>query len=120
MAVEVPLLIHVWPDVSGNETKRFQASLSGHLRAWFLQVLRSSMPMGTTKGTEMQLQVVVSSHGVGTMDFGSPKEVAVTTFVSAEKLSARKSGPHFAHASHVEGALEKCTRTRVHKHSLDV
>ena len=108
MAVNVPLLVNIWPDISGNETKRFQASLSGHLRAWFLQVLRSSMPMRTAKSTEMQLQVVVRSHGVGTMDFGSPKKVAVPTFVSAEKLGARKGSPNFAHAFHVKGALNKC------------
>ena len=64
--------------------------------------------MSAAEDTEMQLQVVVGSHGVGAMDFGSSKEVPVTAFVSAEKLSARKGSPYFAHAFHVEGALKKC------------
>ena len=107
MPVNVPLLVAIWPDISRDKTQRFQASLGGHLRAQFLQVLRSTMPMGTAKGTEMQLQVVVRSHGVGAMDLGCPEKVAVTTFISTEKLSTRISSPHFAHAPHVEGALDE-------------
>ena len=105
MTVNVPLFVDVWPDISRDEAQSFQACLSGLIRARFLQILRSTMPMGAAKGTEVQLQVVVCSHGVGAMNFGCSKEVPVTTFISTEKLSARKCGPNFAHASHVEGAL---------------
>ena len=82
MQVDVPLLIAIWPDISRDETQSLQASLSGQIKARFLQVLRSTMPMGTAKGAEMQLQVVVRRHGVGAMDFGCPEEVSVTTFIS--------------------------------------
>ena len=61
--------------------------------------------MRTTKGTEMQLQVKVGSHGMGTMDFGSSKKVPVATFVSAEKFGVREGGTNFANTFHVEGTF---------------
>ena len=108
MKVDMPLFVNVRPDIPGDETKRFKASLSRHLRAGFLQVLRSAMPMRATECAEVQLQVEMCGHGMGPMDSGSPKKVTVFTFVSTEKLSSRKASPNFAHASHVEGALNKC------------
>ena len=108
MTVDMPLFVNIRPDILSNKTKRFKASLGRHLRARFLQVLRSAMPMRAKESAEMQLQVEMRGHGVGTMDFGSPGKVAVPTFVSAEKLGTRKGSPDFAHAFHVEGALDKC------------
>ena len=70
-----------------------------------MQILRSTVSMGTAKDTEMQLQMVVGSRGVGAMHFGSSKKVPVATFVSAEKFGVREGGTNFANTFHVEGTF---------------
>jgi hypothetical protein len=107
ITVNMLLLVNIRPNIVSDEAKSLQASLRRHFRAGFLQVLGSTMPMRSTKGAEVQLQMKLCGHGVGGMDFGSPKQIVVATFVSAEKLSPRKAGPYFAHAFHVKSAFDE-------------
>ena len=105
--VNMLLLVAIRPNPSSNEPQGFQASFSGHMGTRSLQVLGSLMPMGSTKGTEVELQLEVGCHGVRGMHFGGSKEVVVPTLVCAEKFGARESGPNLSHAFHVEGTFKE-------------
>ena len=107
MPFHMLLLIAIWSNPLSDEPQGFQASFGGHMRARPLKVLGSLMPMGSTEGAEVELQLEVGCHGVRGMHFGGPKEVVVPTFISAEKFGAREGGPNLSHAFHVKGTLKK-------------
>ena len=107
MPFNMLLLIAIWSNPLSDEPQGFQASFSGHMRARPLKVLGSLMPMGSTEGAEVELQLEVGCHGVRGMDFGGPEEVVVPTLISAEKFGARESGPNLSHAFHVKGTLKE-------------
>ena len=68
------------------------------------------MPMGSTEGAEVELQLEMGCHGVRGMDFGGPEEVVVPTLISAEKFGTRESGPNLSHAFHVKGTHSRKAR----------
>ena len=103
----MPLLVDVWPGSSGDESERLKACFGDHLWAGLLQVLGPMVPMSPAAGAKVQLEVVMSGHDMGSMDFGGIKQIVAITLVSAEELDSREAGANFAHALHVKGRLDE-------------
>jgi hypothetical protein len=103
----MPLLVDVRPGPSGDESERLQACFGDNLRAGLLQVLGPVVPMSPAAGAKVQLEVVMSGHDMGSMDFGGTKQIVAITLVSAEELDSREAGANFAHALHVKGSLDE-------------
>jgi hypothetical protein len=102
MKANMLLLIDVRLDILSYKAKHFDACFGRHLGAWLLQVLGSTMPVRTTECAKVQLHVIVRGHSMSAMDLSGTKEVAISTFVCAKKLSSGEASSHLAHAPHVK------------------